>query len=172
MQSVALVGASWSSNGEYLYTMAVNLTPQRVLRVRVKDGDVEDLFEGSSPVVSADGLRVFYKKGLPASPLFARSLQGNVMNNPEELLIPECVMVFGIEPTKRGIYYVGCDEGGHEVALKYFEFKSRRIFNISPPPDVAQPILTVSPDGRRLLYHTTIFDNDELMRVTFRPGGS
>jgi Tol biopolymer transport system component len=170
-QGVSLVGASWSGNGEYLYTMAVNLTPRRVLRARVSEEEVQDLFEGSSPVVSADGRRVFYKKGL-ASPLFVRSLDGNIASNPEELLIPECVMEFGIVPTRRGIYYVSCDEGAHEVALRYFEFFSRRIFHIGPPPDASQPILTVSRDGRRLLYGTTLYDNDELMHVTFMPAGS
>ena len=172
-QSVALVGASWSSNGEYLYTMAVNLTPQRVLRVRVSDGEVEDLFDGASPVVSADGRRVFYKKGLRVSPLFARSLEGHAAANLEEPIVPECVMPFGIEPTERGIYYVSCDERrATPLALRYFEFASRRSFDLGPPPDSTQPILTVSPDRRRLVYSTTLYDNDELTGVTFRPGGS
>jgi len=170
-QGVALVGASWSADGQYLYTMAVNLTPQRVLRARVSDGEVEHLFEGSSPVVAADGRRIFYKKGR-GSPIFVRSLEGDIANNPEAQLIPECAMEFGIAPTPRGVYYVSCDEGAHQLALRYFEFSSRRSFDIGPPPDTTQPILTVSPDGRRLLYGTTLFDNDELTRVSFRPAGS
>jgi Tol biopolymer transport system component/predicted Ser/Thr protein kinase len=172
-QSVALVGASWSADGKYLYTMAVNKTPQRVMRARVSDGELEDLFDGSTPVVSADGSRVFYKKGLRVSPIYSRSLEGHVATNPEEQVVPECAMVFGIEPTTKGIYYVSCDErAAKPVALRFFDFALRRSFDLGPPPDASQPILTVSPDGRRLVYQTTIFDNDELTRVTFRPGGS
>jgi hypothetical protein len=52
---------------------------------------------------------VFYKKGT-ASPLFARSLDGDITNNPEESLVTGCVMVFGIVPTARGIYYVACHD--------------------------------------------------------------
>ena len=172
-QSVALVGASWSRDGKYLYTMAVNKTPQRVMRARVSDGELEDLFDGATPVVSADGRRVFYKKGLRVSPIFSRSLEGYVATNPEEQIVPECAMMFGIEPTERGIYYVSCDERtAKPVALRFFDFALGRSFDLGPPSDATQPILTVSPDGRRLLYHTTLYDNDELTRVTFRPGGS
>jgi hypothetical protein len=77
-------------------------------------------------------------------------------------------MVFGIEPTPRGVYYVACDERASPVALRYFEFSSRRSFDLGPPPLDTQPMLTVSADGRRLVYHTTLPNNDELTRVTFR----
>jgi Tol biopolymer transport system component/predicted Ser/Thr protein kinase len=169
--SFGLIGASWSLDGEYLFTTAINKTPNRVLRARVRDGELEDLFDGSTAVVAADGRRVFYRK-TQAPGLFARSLEdGDVRRSLEVQLVPECVMPFGIEPTRRGIYYVGCDEGGHEVALRYFEFSSRRPFDVAPPPKAIQPILTVSRDGRRLLHQTTVYDNDELTRVTFRPAG-
>jgi hypothetical protein len=45
-----------------------------------------NLFDGLTPVVAPDGHHVFYKKGT-ASPLFARSLDGDITNNPEESLV-------------------------------------------------------------------------------------
>jgi Tol biopolymer transport system component len=87
-QSFGLVGASWSADGEYLFTMAVNKTPQRVMRARVRDGELEDLFDGATPVVAPDGRRVFYRKGLGVSPLFSRSLDGDIANNPDEQIVP------------------------------------------------------------------------------------
>jgi dipeptidyl aminopeptidase/acylaminoacyl peptidase len=172
-QSFGLVGASWSADGEYLYTMAVNKTPARVMRarVRVRDGELEDLFDGATPVVAPDGRRVFYRKGLRVSPLFSRSLDGDIANNPEEPIVPGCVMAFGIVPTARGISYVACDQRADPVALGYFEFSTRRSFDLGPPPLGEQPILTVSSDGRRLVYATTLPEIDELTRVTFRPTG-
>jgi dipeptidyl aminopeptidase/acylaminoacyl peptidase len=167
-QSFGLVGASWSADGRYLYTTAINKTPQRILRARVSDGELEDLFDGATAVVARDGRRIFYRKGLGASPLFARSLEGDIASNLEEQVVPECVMVFGIEPTPRGVYYVACDERNIPVALRYFEFASRRSFDLGPPPFRQQPILTVSADGRRLVYQTDLPNNDELTRVTFR----
>ena len=165
------MGASWSADGNYLYTTAINKTPQRVMRARVSDGELEDLFDGATPVVAPDGRRVFYRKGLGVSPLFARSLDGDIAGNPEELLVPGCVMVFGIVPTSRGVYYVACDQRSAPEALRYFEFSTRRSFDLGPPPLGGQPILTVSADGRRLVYATTLPDNDELTRVTFRLTG-
>ena len=166
--SFGLVGASWSADGTYLYTTAINKTPQRVMRARVSNGELEDLFDGATPVVAPDGHRVFYRKGLGVSPLFVRSLDGDIATNAEEQLVPGCVMTFEIVPTSRGVYYVACDEHLQPVTLSYFEFSPRRSFNLGPAPLGTQPILTVSPDGRRLVYHTALPDNGELTRVTFR----
>ena len=80
-------------------------------------------------------------------------------------------MPFGLVPTARGVYYVACDEQQQPVTLRYFEFASRRSFGLGPAPLGAQPILTVSPDGRRLVYSTSLPDNGELTRVTFRLTG-
>jgi Tol biopolymer transport system component len=170
-RSFGLVGASWSGDGKYLYTTAINKTPQRVMRARVSDGELEDLFDGATPVVAPDGRRVFYRKGLGVSPLFARSLDGDVASNAEEQVVPDCVMTFGIVPTARGVYYVACDERRDPVKLRYFEFSSRQSFDLGPPPLGTQPILTVSADGRRLVYSTTLPDDGELTRVTFRLTG-
>jgi hypothetical protein len=57
------------------------------------------------------------------------------------------------------------------VKLRYFEFSSRQSFDLGPPPLGTQPILTVSADGRRLVYSTTRPDDGELTRVTFRLTG-
>jgi serine/threonine protein kinase len=165
--SFGLIGASWSLDGQYLYTTAVNKTPPRVLRARVSDGVLDDLFDGTTPVVSLDGRRIFYKTSA-GSGLFVRSLEGNISTNVSEPIVSECTMPFGIVPTSRGIYYVACDERQNPRAIRYFEFASRRSFDIGPPPDGGQPILTVSPDGRRLLYHTILPNNDQLTRVSFR----
>jgi serine/threonine protein kinase len=170
-QSFSLAGASWSADGTYLYTTAINKTPQRVIRARVTDGELEELFDGATPVVAPDGHRVFYRKGLGASALFARSLDGDIARNPEEQLVPGCVLPFGLVPTAHGIYYVACDEQRQPVTLSYFEFSSRRSFDLGPAPLGTQPILTVSPDGRRLVYQTSLPDNGELTRVTFRLTG-
>ena len=57
------------------------------------------------------------------------------------------------------------------MTLRYFEFSSRRSFSLGPAPLGTQPILTVSPDGRRLDHSTSLPDNGELTRVTFRLTG-
>lgn len=105
-----------------------------------------NLFDGLTPVVAPDGHHVFYKKGT-ASPLFARSLDGDITNNPEESLVTGCVMVFGIVPTARGIYYVACHDQANPLALRYFEFASRRSF------DVPQVSGDVRRDKRRAAPH-------------------
>jgi Tol biopolymer transport system component len=165
--SFALVGASWSADGEYLYTTALK-TPMQVFRANVRTGELEDLFEGRTPVVAPDGSRIFYSKsGGPG--LFARSLENiTATTNLEEQIATECVKAWGMVPTARGIYYVGCDELQVPKAIRYFEFSSRRSFDVGEAPPDEQPALTVSPDGRRLVYATTLPNDSELTRVTFR----
>jgi hypothetical protein len=77
-------------------------------------------------------------------------------------------MQWGIVPTSRGVYYIACDERQDPVKLRYFEFSSRRSFDVGPPPRDPQPIMTVSADGRRLIYQTRPPNNGELMRASFR----
>jgi len=110
-----------------------------------------------------------YRKGSEVSELFSRSLDGDVADNPEEKFVRGCVMVFGIVPTKRGVYYVGCNEQNEPVAPRYFEFSSRMVFDLGTHPLSKQPILTVSAEGRRLVYHTKLPSNGKLTRVSFRP---
>jgi hypothetical protein len=165
--SFALVGASWSADGEYLYTTAIK-TPMQVFRANVRTRELEDLFEGRTPVVAPGGGRIFYSKSSGPG-LFARSLENiTATTNLEEQIAAECVMPWGLVPTDRGIYYVGCDERQVPRAIRYFEFSSRRSFDIGEPPPDDQPALTVSPNGRRLVYATTLPNDSELMRVTFR----
>jgi eukaryotic-like serine/threonine-protein kinase len=165
--SFSLVGASWSTDGKYLYTTAIK-TPSRIMRARVSDGELEDLFDGATAVVSSDGRKIFYKKATSVSGLFVRSLEGKIANNPDKQLVPECVMPWGIAPTRRGVYYVGCNERQGPVAIRYFEFSTSRSFDVGAPPLGPQPMLTVSRDGRRLLYHTVLPNDGELTRVSFR----
>jgi Tol biopolymer transport system component len=167
--SFAIVGASWSPNDKYLYTMA-SKTPQRVMRVRVDTGEPEDLFEGATPVVAPDGRRIYYRKGLEGpSALFARSIDGDNVSNHEDEVVSGCVMMFGIVPTRRGIYYVACNERNEPLELRYFEFSSHHTFDLGSPPQGNQPILTLSADRRRLVYHTNLPDSGELTQVSFRP---
>jgi hypothetical protein len=134
------------------------------MRARVSDGELEDLFDGTSPVVSFDGRKIFYTNDRG---LFARSLEGHIPTNTPQLLTPECILP-GIAPTQRGVYYVSCNERRDPVAILYFEFSTGQAFNVGPPPVTRAAVLTVSTDGRRLLYQTELPNNGELTRVTFR----
>jgi Tol biopolymer transport system component len=168
----SLVGAAWSPDGRQLYSTAINKVPQRVIRATISNGELEDLFEGAIPQASLDGHRIFYRKGLAASPLFARSLDGDIQSNPEEQLVPDCVVNFAFVPAAGGIYYVACDPAGKPVAMRFFDFSARRSFDVGPPSLASQPILTLSPDGRRLVYDTALPDNGELTLIQFRRGGT
>jgi serine/threonine protein kinase len=73
-------------------------------------------------------------------------------------------------PAPRGVYYVACNERNEALELRYFEFSSQQTYPLGQPPLGEQPILTLSADGRRLVYHTTLpVSGDELTEVRFRP---
>jgi Tol biopolymer transport system component len=148
----SLFGAVWSRDGRYLYSTYVRApTAPLVVRVPTAGGDLEDLFAGASARPSVDGKRIFYGKP-PHSGLYERSLEGDVVSNPERLVLEDYAPNVGFLPTEQGIFYMGRDEQRQPAALRFFDFELQRSFDLGPPPQPLNPTLTVSPDGTRLLF--------------------
>ncbi len=165
----SLFGAMWSADGRFLYSTG-NRSPtaQRVMRVSVEGGELEDLFEGSSPLVSRDGKRIFYGKS--QSGLFERSLEGDIPSNAERRVLDDYVPPLGFAVSERGIVYVGRDETGRPIALRFFDFELQRSFDLAPPPRTTLTPLTLSADGSRLVYEDNSTVAAELTRMQLRRG--
>jgi hypothetical protein len=123
------------------------------MRVRAEGGEVEDLFEGGFKRLDPTGRRIYYGKSDQFG-IFVRSLDGDVPSNPEDRLVSDYVPPRGFDVSERGIFYVARDANRIPVAVKFFDFEARRTFVLAPPPGGDIPTITVSPDGRRLLYDT------------------
>ncbi|HEV2701650.1 MAG TPA: winged helix-turn-helix domain-containing protein [Steroidobacteraceae bacterium] len=142
----------WSGDGRYLY-VGDFAKIDSVARMSVPGGQRERLFEGVLAAETPDGKLLLYAKD-PEPGLFARSLQGNPAQNPEQKLLDDFVAgpLAAYIPVKRGVYYLGYTPGGKPRAFRYYDFSSRSAHDVLAAPRGVSLGLTVSPDERELLY--------------------
>jgi Tol biopolymer transport system component len=167
----SLFGPAFSADGRYLYAISNrNPNAQRIVRLPVAGGDLEDLFEGGGGVrLSVDGRRIFYGRP-PTRGIYERSLEGDVPSNPETLVLEDYVGPLGFVPGPAGIVYVGRDEQRRPVALRFFDFAMRRSFDLGPPPDSDVPTLSLSADGSRLVFEHASSVVADLTHMELRRG--
>jgi hypothetical protein len=114
--------------------------------------EMERWFEGKSATETADGRVLYIKNDRPG--LFARALAGDPRANSEERLVEDIRGPIGyFAPVSRGVYYTGQDERGRYVGLRFFDYAQRKSVEVAPS-SITGPVnsLTVTPDGRRLVY--------------------
>ncbi len=147
-----VVGPDWSLDCKYIYA-TLTAGAYRIVRIPAAGGDIEDLFEGDSGRVDPSGRYIYYgKSGQPG--MFVRSLEGDVRSNPEERVLSDYVPPRGFALSGRGIFYLGRDDARKPAAIRFFDFGSRKSFDLAPPPLGLIPVITASPDAQVLLYDT------------------
>lgn len=165
---------SWSRDGKFLYCSRRIGGEMRLYRVPAEstatgESEMERWFEGKSATETSDG-RVLYIKD-DRWGLFARSLAGDATANPEERLVEDIKGPIGyFVPVAEGVYYTGLDPvWGHYVALRFFEYARRKIVDVASKSITGQVnSLTVTPDGRRLVYTQTASGGVDLSLIEFR----
>jgi serine/threonine protein kinase/Tol biopolymer transport system component len=165
---------TWSRNGESLYCSrrigGSELQLHRVAAVNGATGEheMERLFEGKSAIETSDGRVLYIKNDRPG--LFARSLAGDPTANPEERLVEDIQGPFGyFVPVAQGVYYTGQDSRRRYVGLRFFDYAQRRSVEVAPG-SITGPVnsLTVTPDGRRLVYTRNPKDGIDLSLIQFQ----
>jgi Tol biopolymer transport system component len=143
---------TWSTDGRFVFVNSLWDGKNQAFRVRLADGDTEELFEGTSPVSTPDGKRILYSKSEHPG-IFARALEGDPSRNPEERLVDDFVVpIGGMLPFPNGIYYTGVTRLGDPRAFRFFDYSTHRAKDIAPAPTSITIGLAVSPDQRELLY--------------------
>jgi hypothetical protein len=96
--------------------------------------------------------------------IYARSLSGNAVKNPEIRLLKDYVPpVAGFEAVDDGIYYIGCTPTGQPRAFRFYSFLSGQSVDIAPTPPNYVGDLAVTPDRRRLAYTTAVRGSQDLV---------
>ena len=129
-----------------------------VWRIPAKGGPEERLTHdgGSLTHESADGKTLFYMRAFSNAPLFALPLGGG----PERKLL-ECVPSGGVGP--RGVYHFACEAGpsGRPVYSRDpATGRDRLLGNLEGASG-----LTVSPDGKTILYTKAVGVGADLMLI-------
>jgi Tol biopolymer transport system component/DNA-binding winged helix-turn-helix (wHTH) protein len=141
---------SWSADGTRLYVVDP-AAGAVIMRVSVANGAHERLFRGAGPVETADGAALLYWKNLPEGGIFMRALSGDPASNPERRIADDFPGSSGVVPVMDGFYYVHF-EATVPRAVRFFDYAESAARDIAPAPPGLGLGLTLSPDGRELLY--------------------
>jgi Tol biopolymer transport system component len=159
--------SGWSADGAYIYvTDIANFST--VTRVRLSDGRREPLFHGDIAAETPDGLLLLYVKS-DAVGVFARSLAGNPAQNPEMRLVDDYSPTHGaVVPVANGFFYLGFTADGLPRSFRFYDLTKGTAKDIAPAPASIGLGMTVSPDGRWLLYSANDTEsNSDLMLIEF-----
>jgi Tol biopolymer transport system component len=154
---------SWSRDGRYVYFAATRGGSTDVWRIAATGGAEERITRhgGQLAIESLDGKTLFFKRGGLTSDraaLFALPLGGG----PERQLV-DCVLTFAV--ANRGVYHFGCRED---------EAPGRPLYLLDPTTGRSQLLgrleratgdLTVSSDGKTILYPRRRDEGSDLMMI-------
>jgi Tol biopolymer transport system component len=154
---------SWSHDGHWIYFRSDRAGAGEVWRIPATSGSEERVTHGGGDLAykSADGKTLFFTRTFADGPLFALPLAGG----PERKVL-ECVPLKGFAVGPGGVYHFGCAADPRAVPLYLLDPAIGRD-RLLGKLEQALPMsgLTVSPDGKTILYVKGENQGSELMMI-------
>jgi Tol biopolymer transport system component len=153
---------SWSRDGRWIYFVSNRSGQLQIWKMPSGGGPAIQITRAGGYVgfESADGRFLYYQKGPPASPILKVPVEGGAET---EVGPPAAWMGFAV--TAQGIYYIPAAAEGIPSTIEFLSFASgrpRQVAQLSRPPGLG---LSVSADGRWLLYSQVDHRESDLMLV-------
>jgi hypothetical protein len=165
-----LYGPDWSPDAGFLYATRPGV-PFHIVRFPSAGGEVEDLFEGDYARIERGSRRIYYGKNGVLG-IFSRSIEGDVRANPEERVVLDYVSPRGFDMNGRALYYIGRDSARNMSAIRRYDFQTKKVSDVAPPPRGRVPTVAVSADDTLLLYDTVLDVNGSLTSIQFKQVGN
>jgi Tol biopolymer transport system component/tRNA A-37 threonylcarbamoyl transferase component Bud32 len=159
----------WSRDGRFIYFASDRTGRFEIWRVPAGGGAEEQVSRrgGSYPLESLDGTTLYYAQGEEeSSPLVAIPTAGGA----ERTVLP-CVSVGTYATAPRGIFHVACASAAdqpHGPSLLYWDAATGRDRPIEGIEAVSIGRMSVSPDGRTIVYGRSRPASDLMMIENFR----
>jgi Tol biopolymer transport system component len=151
---------AWSRDGRFIYFSADRGGSQDVWRILAEGGPAQRVTQtgGWMSQEGTDGKTFFFSRGLHESALLAMPLAGG-----EERQVTDCVPLLGFAVSRAGVYHIGCGTGP-DVPLSLLDAATGRdrILGRLEEPSYG---LTVSPDGKTILYTKYVGQGTDLMMI-------
>ena len=139
----------WSSDGKWVYYTTNRLGQHQIFRVPSGGGTPSQVtLQGGEWPLRADDQRMYYlKPGTFLAQVWQKSLpDGEETRVAGSLEIPSAM---NAQVTDAGVYFTGGDGAQH---LRFFDFSTKQIRELSQLGARLAPGLSVSKDGRSILY--------------------
>lgn len=158
---------SWSNDGRWIYFASNRTGRSEVWKVPAQGGQAVQVTKqgGFAAFESPDGQSLYYAKGVNVAGLWRVPVNGG--EETPVLEIPKVGYWGYWALADKGIYFVNTTAAGRH-ALEFFDFGTRRIEHIAgleQTPELFEPGLAVSPDGRSILYVQRDQRNSDIVLV-------
>jgi dipeptidyl aminopeptidase/acylaminoacyl peptidase len=164
---------AWSRDGRWIYFSSNRTGRSEIWRVPSEGGDATQVTDtgGVRPVVSPDGRTLYYLRQEFRSPLFARPVDGG-----EERQVVDSVTRMQYVVREDGLYYFSPVGGGTHATLpwgtvidrgdvlRFLDFATGHSRDLATVHNLGRG-LTVSPDGRTILYTVRKPPSADLMLI-------
>ncbi|MDH4179997.1 MAG: DUF5050 domain-containing protein, partial [Armatimonadota bacterium] len=152
---------SWSRDGRWIYYASDRSGQLQIWRRPAGGGEATQVTRdgGCVAVDSADGKTLYYTKTPDDGPLFRLPLEGG-----EESQVLESVHRRAFAVTRQGLYFIPVPVSG-VTSVQFFDVTSGKSTSIAKIDRPLSLYLTVSPDGRTILYSQQDETGSDLMLV-------
>ena len=160
--------ASFSLDGAAVYFFRDIPSAPRLYRASLTRLNLEPLWIGCCAMEAPRRGLLLYAK-FDQLGIYARSLSGDVMKNPEIRLAEDYVPLDArFAPFEDGIYYVACTSTGQPRAFRFYSFATGQSVDIAATPPNYHADLSVTPDRTRLAYTTTEKGKHDLVQFDLK----
>ena len=160
---------SWSRDGQWIYFVSTRSGKHQIWKMTADGGEpVQITKQGGQGKVfeSVDGKFIYYAKSIGAS-TGASALWRTPVSGGEEVKVLDSLFQLLFTVTASGIYFAApADDGSsYATSIRFLSFRTGEVTAIAPAESGVQPGLSVSPDGRFLLYSFAQITGSDLMLV-------
>ena len=153
---------SWSRDGKWIYFMSSRSRKRQVWKMLAEGSNAIQLTRhgGEAAFESADRRFIYYSQGRGQTSLWRVPVDGG---KEQQVLDSVPFLNFAVAPD--GIFFVSGHYGGGASSIRFFSFKTGATTFVAPMEGPAAMGLSLSPDGRYILYSETDQQSSELMLV-------
>jgi Tol biopolymer transport system component len=154
--------ANWSHDGRWIYFASRRSGDFQIWKMPAQGGDAVQLTHtgGIGPEESPDGKTLYFVRENGMGGIWKMPVEGGS----ETQVVPD-VFRYSYAVTEKGIYFARAAEGDRSASIQFLSFATgtpTEIVKLGKPLDLG---LTVSPDGRTLLYAQIDSSGRDLMLV-------
>ena len=153
---------SWSKNGKWVYFISNRTGGYEVWRVSAGGGEAIQVTRkgGGTAFESPDSKSVYYTKGEWSGPLWKMPVSGG-----EESQVLPSVVFRAFSVVTDGIYFIPAPGADGKSYIQFLSFATGKVKSVAPISGPPHEGLSVSPDGRSLLFSQYDEAGSDLMLV-------